>query len=152
MNVIRLASGFVLAVLILSSCNKCTTSNDANAEVHKRSDVVEAVASGAFKSISVTEGNGPAIEKGKIAEVHYTGWLVDGKKFDSSRDRNRSFEFELGAGRVIQGWDEGVAGMKVGERRIFVIPSNMGYGAQGGGDVIPPNSTLLFDVELLAIK
>ena len=84
--------------------------------------------------------------------VHYTGWLTNGQKFDSSVDRGQPFEFTLGRGMVIPGWDEGVAGMKVGGQRTLTIPSEMGYGARGAGGVIPPNATLLFDVELLDVK
>lgn len=104
-------------------------------------------------------GTGVEAVAGRTVTVHYTGWLYDaargdkkGAKFDSSRDRNDPFPFTLGAGEVIQGWDEGVAGMKVGGQRTLTIPPSMGYGARGAGGVIPPNATLIFDVELLDVK
>ncbi len=100
----------------------------------------------------VREGTGAAAVKGDNVEVHYTGWLKDGTKFDSSKDRGRPFAFTLGAGRVIQGWDQGVAGMKVGGVRKLIIPPELGYGARGAAGVIPPNAELTFEVELLAIK
>ena len=102
-----------------------------------------------------TPGTGAEARAGQQVKVHYTGWLynegVQGAKFDSSKDRNDPFDFPLGAGMVIRGWDEGVQGMKVGGKRRLVIPPQLGYGARGAGGVIPPNATLLFEVELLAV-
>ena len=97
-------------------------------------------------------GTGDEATNGKTVDVHYTGWLTNGTKFDSSVDRGRPFSFVLGAGRVIKGWDQGVAGMKVGGKRKLTIPSELGYGSRGAGAVIPPDATLVFDVELLAVK
>ena len=102
-----------------------------------------------------TVGNGEVAQAGRRVQVHYTGWLyndgVQGAKFDSSKDRGQPFEFPLGAGHVIKGWDEGVQGMAVGGTRRLVIPPQLGYGARGAGGVIPPNATLLFEVDLLAV-
>lgn len=97
-------------------------------------------------------GSGQEAKIGDIVSVHYTGWLENGSQFDSSIDRNEPFEFQLGTGMVIQGWDEGVAGMKVGGTRKLIIPSNLAYGEQGAGGIIPPNSTLIFEVRLLGIN
>ena len=101
------------------------------------------------------EGSGEVAKAGQYVSVHYTGWLyeggVKGAKFDSSKDRGQPFEFPLAAGHVIRGWDEGVQGMKVGGTRILVIPSQLGYGARGAGGVIPPNATLMFEVDLLGV-
>jgi FKBP-type peptidyl-prolyl cis-trans isomerase FkpA len=111
-----------------------------------------------LQKVDVVQGGGAEARPGRVV-VHYTGWLHDpqavdghGKKFDSSRDRQSPFEFVLGAGQVIRGWDEGVAGMKVGGKRTLIIPPEMGYGSRGAGGVIPPNATLVFDVELIAVK
>jgi FKBP-type peptidyl-prolyl cis-trans isomerase len=97
-------------------------------------------------------GNGDTAKAGQNVSVHYTGWLTDGSKFDSSVDRGRPFEFPLGGGRVIKGWDEGVAGMKVGGKRRLVIPADLAYGARGVPGTIPPGATLIFDVELLGLS
>lgn len=105
-----------------------------------------------LKYVEIQEGTGASPERGQTVVVHYTGTLEDGKKFDSSRDRNQPFRFKIGIGQVIKGWDEGLSTMKVGGRRQLIIPADLGYGSRGAGGVIPPNATLIFDVELLDIK
>ncbi len=103
-----------------------------------------------YRDIKV--GNGATAEKDQVVFVHYTGKLENGRKFDSSRDRGTPFAFRLGVGEVIKGWDEGVASMKVGGQRELIIPPELGYGSQGAGGIIPPNATLIFDVELLKVN
>jgi FKBP-type peptidyl-prolyl cis-trans isomerase len=112
----------------------------------------EVVTPSGLRYLDLKVGQGDEAVPGKIVEVQYTGWLEDGTKFDSSKDRNQPFRFPLGAGHVIRGWDEGVAGMKVGGKRRLTIPAELGYGARGAGGVIPPNATLEFEVELLGVK
>lgn len=112
-------------------------------------------ASAAFAELQKTvirQGTGPMPLRGQTVVVHYTGWLTNGKKFDSSVDRGQPFSFTIGMGQVIKGWDAGVAKMKVGEKAKFTMTPDLGYGAQGAGGVIPPNATLIFEVELLAVK
>ena len=105
-----------------------------------------------LKYLDLQTGSGAVAAPGQQAKVHYTGWLTTGEKFDSSVDRREPFEFMLGAGQVIKGWDEGVAGMKVGGKRKLVIPPTLGYGARGAGGVIPPDAELIFEVELLGLR
>ena len=113
--------------------------------------MTEKITDSGLKYEDTVEGEGAAAEAGQNVSVHYTGWLTDGTKFDSSKDRNQPFQFPLGGGRVIRGWDEGVQGMQVGGTRKLTIPPQLGYGAAGAGGVIPPNATLVFEVELLSI-
>jgi len=114
--------------------------------------MAERMTDSGLKIDDLVTGDGAEAKAGQMVTVHYTGWLTNGSKFDSSKDRNDPFRFKLGAGQVIRGWDEGVAGMKIGGKRKLTIPPQLGYGARGAGGVIPPNATLLFEVELLDVK
>ncbi len=113
--------------------------------------MTEKMTDSGLKYEQLQAGEGDTAKAGQRVTVHYTGWLTTGQKFDSSVDRNEPFQFNLGAGQVIRGWDEGVDGMLVGEKRKLTIPPQLGYGAAGAGGVIPPNATLIFDVELIAV-
>lgn len=143
----------VLALLIISlamaGCNSSQTAKDYPGEM--TTSEMKSTASG-LKYIDMVEGTGATPVTGKIVTVHYTGFLTDGKKFDSSVDRGQPFNFTIGVGQVIKGWDEGVATMKVGGKRKLVIPSQLGYGARGAGGAIPPNAELVFDVELISVE
>lgn len=130
------------AVFFIAGCS--------GADSSKNEGVVTTETGLQYEDVLVGEGETP--KTGDKVVVHYTGTLEDGTKFDSSLDKESPFEFTIGIGQVIPGWDEGVASMKVGGKRKLIIPANLGYGSAGAGDVIPPNSTLLFDVELLEIK
>lgn len=112
----------------------------------------ETTTASGLKYVDLKEGTGLSPKKGQNVLVHYTGWLKDGTKFDSSVDRNQPFPFRVGVGQVIRGWDEGVLSMKVGGKRKLIIPPKLGYGARGAGGVIPPNATLIFEVELLDLR
>ena len=111
----------------------------------------EVVTASGLKYVDLKVGEGDEAKAGKVVEVHYTGWLENGTKFDSSRDRGEPLKFKLGVGTVIKGWDEGLAGMRVGGKRRLLIPSALGYGKQGAGGLIPPNANLVFEVELLGV-
>jgi peptidylprolyl isomerase len=138
------------AVLAASTLIAADKAADAKQTQNKDSKIVK-TASGLQYEI-LKEGNGASPKSGDRVQVHYVGTLTDGKKFDSSRDGNQPFVFTIGQGQVIKGWDEGVASMKVGETRKLIVPPDLGYGAGGFPGVIPPNSTLIFEVELLGIN
>ena len=139
-----------LATMMLVACSPAENTS-APAPV----SVAEGAAATAPSGLIIEElavGSGATALAGTRVSVHYTGWLTNGTKFDSSHDRNQPFEFQLGAGQVIRGWDEGVAGMRVGGKRKLTIPPQLGYGARGAGGVIPPDAVLVFEIELLDVR
>jgi FKBP-type peptidyl-prolyl cis-trans isomerase len=159
---------FFLAAVALAACGPGPGDDGDTADTTAETSGATAASSATLETTvtdsgliinEISAGDGDVAAAGQTAVVHYTGWLHDpaaesarGDKFDSSRDRGQPFSFPLGAGRVIRGWDEGVAGMQVGGRRELVIPPELGYGARGAGGAIPPNATLVFDVELLGLE
>ncbi|BAY15475.1 FKBP-type peptidylprolyl isomerase [Nostoc sp. HK-01] len=128
------------------------TKNDTLIANNTMSDKNVVTTSSGLKYVEIKEGTGATPQSGQTVVVHYTGTLEDGTQFDSSRDRGRPFSFQIGVGQVIKGWDEGLSTMKVGGQRELIIPAELGYGSRGAGGVIPPNATLIFDVELLDVK
>jgi FKBP-type peptidyl-prolyl cis-trans isomerase len=148
MRFLPLLAGLVLLAACGSRDRSSRTGSAQSADFAVDTTVMTRTGSG-LRYHDVAIGEGAEATPGHKVKVHYTGWLLDGKKFDSSRDHGEPFEFTLGAGQVIPGWDEGVAGMKVGGRRKLVIPADLGYGASGAPPDIPPGATLVFDVELL---
>lgn len=145
---------------LLTACSKgcgnkdqaSTTTGTTDSAAGTSSASAPTAAAPEVKKEDLTVGTGTEAAAGKKVTVHYTGWLTDGKKFDSSLDRKQPFTFALGAGQVIRGWDMGVVGMKIGGKRKLTIPSELGYGPSGAGAVIPPNATLVFEVELLKVE
>jgi FKBP-type peptidyl-prolyl cis-trans isomerase FkpA len=155
--ILRIAPFITAAALALTALTACGGGGGAEEEEQPPPMADSGITT--LQKQDVTTGTGGEATRGKTVRVHYTGWLYDasagdkrGRKFDSSKDRNEPFEFRLGAQEVIEGWDEGVAGMKVGGTRVLTIPPAMGYGAGGAGNVIPPNATLVFEVELLDVR
>ncbi len=145
---LRLIPG--LTVLVALGFHGLSCAKDSKTGRNEKKMQTETVTDLKIEELKV--GDGTVAETGKMVSVHYTGWLTNGTKFDSSLDRGKPFSFALGRGSVIKGWDQGVAGMKIGGKRKLTIPPELGYGAQGAGGAIPPNSTLVFEVELLEVR
>lgn len=162
-----LAAALVAVAATVTGCSNSSSSTPAQSSASQQSAQSQSAATGqpttapsqsqppaeaSLKIVDEKVGKGTAAKTGDTVTVNYTGWLTDGTKFDSSLDRNEPFSFTLGAGQVIEGWDKGVVGMKVGGKRKLTIPPDMGYGAQGANGVIPPNATLVFEITLLKIN
>lgn len=151
----KLLSLYCLAGVSILLLGGCGQSDDQNTTKHEGTKMMRQKTDSGLMYEVIQEGSGESPQKGHHVTVHYTGWLDDngkpGAKFDSSVDRGQEFTFIVGIGQVIKGWDEGVLSMKVGEKRRLIIPSQLAYGTQGAGGLIPPNATLIFDVELLKV-
>lgn len=149
----------LLSALTMSACTSSDIAVPATPKQHSTPSAPASLSNAAARTTStgliietLATGSGPVAAAGNTVSVHYTGWLTNGTKFDSSRDRNEPFKFRLGAGQVIPGWDEGVAGMQPGGKRRLTVPAQLAYGARGAGGVIPPNAVLVFEVQLLSIE
>ncbi len=152
MKFLSLRAALVLAsAMAMMAASGCTKKENTSGGTSSTSNTQVSAPVTELKIEDLKVGTGAEAKPGQQVSVHYTGWLTDGKKFDSSLDRGQPFKFMLGAGQVIQGWDKGVAGMKVGGKRKLTIPPQMGYGERGAGGMIPPNATLVFEVELLGV-
>src|ERR1700686_741440 len=143
--------GVIAVLAVIYGCGKSEKSGGASSSGPAKVNGAPTTTPSGLQYWDIVVGNGPTAVPGSMVHVHYSGYLTTGEKFDSSRDRNEPFSFPLGAGQVIKGWDEGVAGMKVGGQRQLRIPPQLGYGVAGAGGTIPPNATLIFDVELLEV-
>ncbi|MDP6038493.1 MAG: FKBP-type peptidyl-prolyl cis-trans isomerase [Candidatus Latescibacteria bacterium] len=150
MTTMRIAIFFLLAGCLGCGGSNPTSSNNSGGPTSV-SDSQYTTTSSGLKYFDLTVGNGTVATSGNVVTAHYDGWLQNGQKFDSSHDRGQPFVFPLGSGAVIPGWDEGVAGMRIGSKRQLVIPSSLAYGATGAPPAIPPNATLIFEVEVLAV-
>jgi peptidylprolyl isomerase len=152
----RVLSRLLASILVTALASGCTTSPSTPVAAETTAAAAAAPAATTLQIKDIKVGTGASPKLGQTAVVHYTGWLyengVKGKKFDSSVDRGQPFEFAIGQRKVIAGWDQGVASMKIGGKRTLIIPPNLGYGASGAGGLIPPNSTLIFDIELLGLR
>jgi peptidylprolyl isomerase len=147
-----LIAALLLVAMVIPACAQKESTPPAKAPAAAAPKEATVKTASGLEYVDLVPGTGPSPTAGKGVKVHYTGWLTDGKKFDSSVDRGEPFVFTVGVGQVIPGWDEGVLAMKVGGKRKFTIPANLGYGARGAGGVIPPNATLIFEVELLDVE
>ncbi len=143
----------IIAVLMACSANTSQKEEPKTSKGDEKAMEQEYITTDSgLQYMVIQEGEGTPAQPGDMVEVHYTGWLMDGTKFDSSVDRGQPFAFKLGIGQVIKGWDEGVAGMKPGEKRMLILKPELAYGKRGAGRVIPPNATLKFEVEFIRVK